>query len=60
MTAEKLIGLLEEMIDIKLQSQAANNLKVSPEVARLLQDKHETDGRRLEHIRAQLISFLES
>ncbi len=60
MTAERLIGLIEEMIDLKLQAYAATNLKLTPEVARLMQEKHETDRRRLEQIRAQLVSFLES
>ncbi len=60
MTAEKLIGLIEEMIDIKLHNYAANNLKLSPEVARLLTDKQESDRRRLHQIRAELVSFLDS
>jgi DNA polymerase III delta subunit len=60
MTAEKLMALLEEMIDLKLQAYAANNLKLSPEVARLMADKHETDRRRLEQIRTQLITFLDN
>ncbi len=60
MTAEGLVGLIEEMIDLKLQRYAAANLKLSPEVARLMQEKHETDRRRLEQVRAQLVSFLKS
>lgn len=60
MTAEALIGLLEEMIDLKLQHYAEQHLKVSPEVSRLLQDKKETDRRRLDQIRRELVRFLET
>lgn len=60
MTAEMLIGLLEEMMDLKLQQYAEHNLKVNPEVSRLLVEKRETDRRRLEQIRRELIRFLEN
>jgi hypothetical protein len=60
MTGEILIGLLEEMMDLKLQHYAEQHLKVSPEVSRLLYDKRETDRRRLDQIRRELIRFLDS
>lgn len=59
MTAQVLIGLLEEMMDLKLQHFAETQLKLTPEVARLLQEKRETDRRRLDQIRAELIRILE-
>jgi hypothetical protein len=58
--AQKLIGLLEEMIDIKLQHYAELNLKLPPDLARLVQDKRETDRRRLDQIRDELVRFLET
>ena len=60
MTAQKLICLIEEMIDIKLQHYAELNLKLPPELARLVQDKRETDRRRLDQIREELVRFLET
>jgi hypothetical protein len=59
MTAQVLIGLLEEMMDLKLQHFAETQLKLTPEVSRLLQEKRETDRRRLDQIRAELIRILE-
>jgi len=58
MNAEALVKLIEEMIDLKLQQQARTNLKVSPEIARFLEEKRITDRRRLEQIRAELIRLL--
>jgi len=67
MTAENLVELLEEMMDLKIQHYAETRSKLSPEVfkltpevARLLQDKRETDRRRLEQIRTELVRFMES
>jgi hypothetical protein len=60
MTAESLVGLLEEMMDLKLQQYAELNLKVNPEVSRLLVEKRETDRRRLDQIRRELVRFLEA
>jgi hypothetical protein len=60
MTAENLIRLLEEMMDLKLQHFAESQLKLTPEVAALLRSKKETDRKRLDQIRAELIRFLES
>lgn len=60
MTAQYLVQLLEEMMDLKLQQYAQTQLKVTPEVAALLHDKRETDRRRLDQIRTELVRFLES
>ena len=54
MNAEKLVKLIEEMMDLKVQQYAESHLKPNPEVARLLMEKRETDRRRLEQIRAEL------
>lgn len=58
MTAQALVGLLEEMMDIKLQQYAELAMKATPEVARILQEKRETDRRRLDQIRTELIRVL--
>jgi len=52
------IGLLEEMINIKVQQETEAHLKPSPEVAAVLHQKRETDKRRLDQIRAELIRLL--
>jgi hypothetical protein len=58
MTAESLVGLIEEMMDVKIQQYAESNMKPTPEIARILDEKKETDHRRLEQIRAELVRFL--
>ena len=60
MTAQNLVQMLEEMMDLKIQSYAQSHLKLTPEVAQLLLAKRETDRRRLEQIRAELIRFLQT
>ncbi len=60
MTAESLVGLLEEMMDLKIQQYAESQLKVPPELSRILAGKRETDRRRMEQIRAELVNFLQS
>ncbi len=59
MTAERLIRLFEEMIDLKIQQHSECSMKASPDISRLLQDKRETDHRRLEQIRAELVASLQ-
>jgi len=59
MNAETFVKLIEEMIDLKLQQHAQANLKASPEVARILEEKRITDRRRLEQIRAELVRSLD-
>jgi len=51
MTAQTLIGMLEEMMDLKVQQFAESQMKLTPEVAPLLKEKRETDRRRLEQIK---------
>ena len=58
MHASTLVALLEEMVDIKVQQQTEKHLKPSPEVAAVLFEKRETDRRRLEQIRAELVRIL--
>ncbi len=60
MTAESLVGMLEEMMDLKIQQYAETQLKVTPELARILQGKRDTDRRRLEQIRNELVRFLKA
>jgi hypothetical protein len=59
MTAESWVGLIEEMIDLKLQKFAESTAKLSPEITRFLQDKRETDRRRLDQIRTELVRTLQ-
>ena len=58
MTAEKFVNLIEELIDLKVQEQTEAHLKTTPEISRILQEKRQTDRRRLEQIRAELLGIL--
>lgn len=58
MTAENLIGLLEEMMEIKIRHYVPFQAKLNPEVVRMLKDKREEDHERLSEIRSELIQFL--
>lgn len=60
MTAQSLIGLIEEMMDLKVQQYAESQMKVTPELAALLREKRETDKRRLDQIRTELVRFLQT
>jgi hypothetical protein len=60
MTAESLIGLIEEMVDLKIQQYAESTMKPTPEIGRILQEKKQTDQRRLQQIKAELIRSLQS
>jgi hypothetical protein len=60
MTAEAWVQLIEEMIDLKLQQLAEATMKLTPELARMLQDKRETDRRRLQQIRVELVRALQA
>jgi len=46
-------------MDVKVQQYAETTMRPTPEVARLLQEKRETDRRRLDQIRMELIRILE-
>jgi hypothetical protein len=58
MNGELLAKLIEELIDLKIQQYAESNLKLNPEVANLLQAKRETDRRRLEQIKVEIVRIL--
>ena len=58
MTAEAYVLLVEEMMDIKIQQLAQSSMKVTPDVARILDEKRHTDRRRLEQIRTELVRIL--
>jgi hypothetical protein len=58
MNAETIVKLIEELVDLKVQHEAASHLKLNPEVSKLLAQKRETDRRRLEHVRAELVRLL--
>ncbi|HHY84927.1 MAG TPA: hypothetical protein GYA07_05265 [Verrucomicrobia bacterium] len=58
MTPESFVRLLEELVDLKLQQREESRLKTTPELASVLANKRETDRRRLEQIRAELIRIL--
>lgn len=58
MSADTFVSLIEEMVDLKVQLQAEAHLKTPQELAGLLRRKRETDYRRLEQIRAELIRIL--
>ena len=58
MNAESIVKLIEELVDLKVQQEAASHLKLNPEVSRLLVQKKETDRRRLEHVRTELVRQL--
>jgi len=58
MNAEMVVKLVEEMIDLKVQQYAESHLKGNPEVAKILSEKRETDRRRLEQIRREMVRVL--
>jgi hypothetical protein len=60
MTAQSLICLIEEMMDLKVRQYAESQMKLTPEVAPLLREKRETDKKRLEQIKRELVRFLET
>lgn len=60
MTAENLIGMIEEMMDLKIRQYAESTMNPTPEIARILHEKRETDQRRLEQIRAELVRSLQT
>jgi len=59
MNPESFVRMLEEMMDLKIKQQAELTMKVPPELSRLLADKRETDKRRLDQIRQELIRGLQ-
>jgi hypothetical protein len=59
MKADIVVKLIEEMVSLKIQQQAEANLRPNAELARLLHDKRQTDQRRLEQIRAELVRLID-
>lgn len=58
MNGELFVKLVEEMIDLKIPRQPQGNVKPGTDVARLWQEKHAADKRRLAQIRTELVSML--
>lgn len=58
MSAELFVKLIEELVDIKVQYHLANKIKTSPELARIVAVKRESDRHRADQIRAELIHAL--
>jgi hypothetical protein len=58
MNPESFVRMLEEMMDLKIQQQTESSMKVPPELSGMLAAKRETDRRRLEQIRQELIRGL--
>jgi hypothetical protein len=60
MTAERFVNLIEEMTDLKIQQFAESTMKPTSEIARILYEKRETDRRRLDQIKVELVRTLET
>ena len=60
MTAEKFVNLIEELTDLKIQQFAESTMKPTTEIARILHEKRETDRRRLDQIKTELVRSLEA
>ena len=58
MNAETLVKLVEEMMDLKIQQFAESQMRPTPEVARILHEKRDTDRRRLDQIRLEVARLL--
>ena len=60
MNAETLVKLVEEMMDLKIQQFAESQMRPTPEVARILHEKRDTDRRRLDQIRLEVARLLQA
>ena len=58
MNAEGLVKLIEEMMDLKVQQYAETQMRLTPQIGRLLHEKRDTDRRRLDQIRAEAVRLL--
>ena len=58
MNGEIFVKLIEELVDLKVQVKLESNLKTSPEVAKVLHDKRESDRRRMELIKSEMARVL--
>ena len=54
MNADAFVKLVEEMVELKVRIQMEANLKTSPEVAKVLYQKQESDRRRLELLKTEM------
>ena len=59
MKANRLAELIEEMIDLKVRQTAQPSHQLSPDVARMLEQKRFADRQRLQQIRTELIRLLD-
>jgi hypothetical protein len=57
MKPEAIVNLIEEMIDLKVQRQLAMTTKLNPELTRILLEKRESDQRRIQQIKAELVKL---
>jgi len=58
MNAETLVKLIEEMMDLKVQQYAETQMRLTPELSRVLHEKRDTDRRRLDQIRNETVRLL--
>jgi len=58
MSAETFVSLLEELVDLKVQYHLAKQIKLSPELSRMVAMKRESDRQRIEQVRAELLQTL--
>jgi len=60
MSAERVVQLIEEMLDLKIQQLLESRMKCPPEIAPMMQAKRQTDQRRLDQIRAELVRLIQA
>jgi len=60
MQGDMFVKLIEEMVDLKIQQHSEAHLKPTAEVAKLLEEKRNTDRRRMEQIKSELVRILQS
>lgn len=58
MSVEAFVKLVEELVDIKVQQQLVKFVNLKPGLARLLEEKRQSDNRRIEMIRRELVDVL--
>jgi hypothetical protein len=58
MSAEAFVDMIEEIVDLKIQQHVEARLKTSVELSKFLQEKRETDRRRLEQLKVELVRML--
>lgn len=61
MTAEDMIKLIEEMIDLKIRQHASTTIpatKTTPGLAKMVVEMHAADHRRLQQVKTELLKML--